>query len=116
MSKIKIKVSIINKENQIIKETNAIKTDDIIKYKETDNSLAIYNYNLNELYRENDELRMRYRFNENKKTEGNIFVKSINRDISIQIKTKKIKKENDNIEIEFMVENDKFLYKIEVIE
>ena len=58
---------------------------------------------------------MEYEFIENKITTGKIFVKDLRKEINVDIKTNKIKKQDDNIEIKFNVENNEFIYKVEVI-
>lgn len=116
MPKIKVLVHIKNSEEEKTQETNAILQDNTIKYKEDETSLVIYNYKENKLIRETNELRMTYQFEEGKTTTGNITLKDLNKEINIEIYTKKIIKKENNIEIEFEIEKNLFLYRIEVIE
>lgn len=115
MSKESIKVTIKNSENNSSFETNAIIRDNIIKYKEDNNTIVKFNYDTNELTRENSELRMNYLFSNENPTTGTIFIKDLNKELELEIKTKRVQIKNNDIEIEFLVEENDFLYKIEVI-
>ena len=90
--------------------------EDIIIYKEQDDqrTTASYNYKTKELIRENDSLHMRYIFDKNKNTIGTILVKELNRSLNLTIKTNKILRCDNNIEIDFLVEEQPFNYKIDV--
>ena len=115
MPKIKILVTIKNDANDSTYETLAITHDDIISYKEKDGTLVIYNLDTNSLVRENDELRMDYLFDMSKKTNGTITIKEYNKDVYVSILTKKIERKNNDIEVQYSIENQEFLYKIEEI-
>lgn len=115
MSKIRILVTVNNDESNTTNEFDAIIQDQTLKYIENKETTVIFSYLKNILIRENNELRMEYSFNENKKTKGIILVKEYNQEINVEVDTKSIKKENNNIEIDFNVENNKFKYKVEVI-
>ncbi len=115
MPKINIQATIKNVSDNSIVKTSAIIQDDTIKYKEDDKTIVKFNYRTNELNRENDELKMRYLFSNRKKTIGTIAIKELAKTLNIQISTKKIKRKDYNIEIEFQIEENDFLYKIEVI-
>lgn len=115
MPKIKIKTQINSNEEHQSYETNAILDGNTIKYKEKDNTTVLYNYKENHLRRENDKLRLSFLFINNKQTKGTIFIKDLNKELIILIDTKKIIKENNNIEIEYIVENNHYLYRIEEI-
>ena len=95
--------------------TQAIISDNKIKYKEKDNTKVILDLNNKELIRENNELYMKYIFNEKKETDGIIDIKELNRKILLKIKTKKYRINNNIINIEFEIENDIFTYEIEEI-
>lgn len=90
--------------------------DKIVTYKEADDqhTTTSYNYKTKELTRENDSLKMHYRFNKAKNSNGTIFVKELNRTFDLQIKTKSIIQTDYNVEIDFSVEGQNFNYKIEV--
>ena len=115
MSKIKISVSIINNELSNIIKTTAIKNDNILKYKEEDNTTVLFDYKKKELKRENNEIKMLLVFKKNKKTKGSIFIKELNKIVDINIYTKEINKNNNNIEIEYTIDENKHLYRIEEI-
>lgn len=115
MSKINIIVSIKNTESDNTVKTSAILQDEIIKYKEDSTTTVRFNYHNMNLYRENNELRMSYQFNKEKKTKGKIFIKELNKELEVDIKTKKIKRKDNDIEIKFSTEDNEFLYRIEEI-
>ena len=63
--------------------------DGIIIYKEQDdqNTTTSFNYRTKELIRENDSLKMHYKFNKEKNARGTIFVKELGRTFDLIIKT-----------------------------
>ena len=61
--------------------------------------------------RENDQMKMIYNFNS--KEDSIILVKDYNRHINLIIETIKLKKNDNNLEIEFKIDNEKFTYRIE---
>ena len=116
MPKINIKVSISDNTNNDSYEIKSIIQDEIIKYKEKDNTLVKYDLNKNILTRENDNLRMEYVFNKGNETEGTIFIKELNNNIKILINTNKLNRINNNtyeIELKGTFEecNEKFNIK-----
>ena len=115
MSKIKINITIKNPEANISKEVDAILQDEILKYKEEKDTSVKFSYKDNILVRENNDLRMDYSFLEGKTTKGTILVKELNKNINVDIKTKNIKINENDIEIIFDVEENEFIYKVEVI-
>ena len=115
MPKIKMLVTIKNDANDSIYETVAITHDDIISYKEKDGTLVIYNLDTNSLVRENDELRMDYLFDVSKETSGTIKVKEYNKDIYVPLITKKLERKNNDIEVQYNIDDKVFLYKVEEI-
>lgn len=115
MPKININVSISNNEIEDSYKLVSIISNNIIKYKEKDNTKVLYNLDNNTLIRENDTLRMEYLFDNLKKTVGTIYLKDLKRTINIDIETKKIEKINNNINIEYKIDNDIFKYRIEEI-
>ena len=115
MPKRKIRATIENREEKVITETTAIYRDNIIKYKEEDNTTVVYNYKKHKLVRENKELRIEYIFSDAKEMTGLLFIKELNKTININIKTRKIEEDKINISIEFEIDKDKFKYKIEAI-
>ncbi len=115
MSKVNIRITIINDEENRQEEVRGILQDNTLKYKENDGTTVIYDYLKNSLSRENDELKMTYYFENNKKKTGTIFIKDIEKKIEIDIETKKIIKNKNNIEIKYKIEDNIFKYRIEVI-
>lgn len=115
MSKVRIKVEIKNSEENNLREVDAIISDSKLKYKEEENTTVVFSYLDKTLVRENNELRMDYTFDLNKETIGRIYIKELNKKLEIKIKTTKLKIENNDIEVSFIVEDNKFNYKVEVI-
>jgi hypothetical protein len=115
MPKLEVLVSVKNDDSNIEYKTTAILTDDVIKYKSEDNTTEIFDYINNKLTRENNELRMDYVFDLNKETKGTVFVKDLNRELEVNVKTNKIERNKNDIEIEFVVEDNTIKYRIEVI-
>ncbi len=52
---------------------------------------------------------------EGKETTGLLFIKDLNKTITINIKTKKIEEEKINSLIEFEIDKEEFKYRIEAI-
>lgn len=119
MSKINIKVTIVNAEDTFEYNVPAIYKEDekVIIYKEQDeqNTSVRFNYVTKELIRENDSLILNYIFNKEKRSQGTIYIKGMEKKLDVVITTTKITRTDKNIEIEYQIENDKFIYKIEVI-
>jgi hypothetical protein len=113
MSKIKVKINITSSNDTNTYKTTAIIQDNIIKYLEDNKTTTTYDYNNQLLTRENKELKMRYTFNLKDKTQGSIFIKELNKELNVEIETKKIERKDNNIKIKFIIENDIFLYEIE---
>lgn len=118
MSKINIHTKLKTQEKTYEYDIPAIfrEDDGIIIYKERDEqrTTASFNYRTKELIRENDSLKMVYLFNKGKNSRGTIFVKEFGRPLDLTIKTNNIKRDGQNIEIDFSVEDQPFNYKIEV--
>ncbi len=115
MPKLDVLIKVKSKDSNIEYKTTAIMTDGVIKYKSNDNTKEIFDYNNYKLIRENDEMRMDYLFDEKQTTTGIVFVKELNQSVGVNIKTNKIERNNNDIEIEFEVENNTIKYHIEVI-
>lgn len=115
MSKIRIKTIIKNSHQKETNTVNAILIDDILKYKEKDNTVVIYDYKANTLLRENNKLRMNYNFNNHHKTTGSLTIKELNSTTSINIKTNHIKRKDNDIVIKYQIDDEEFLYQIEEI-
>lgn len=115
MPKLDVLISVKSNDSNLEYKTTAILTEDIIKYKSEDNTTEIFDYTNNKLTRENSELRMDYVFDLNEETKGIVFVKELNRELEVNIKTNKIERNKNDIEIEFVVEDNTIKYHIEVI-
>ena len=111
MPKIKVKVTIKNSETKDILETTAIIEENTIKYQEKDFTKVTFNYKENKLIRENDQMKMIYYFDNTK--ESTILIKEYDRRISLSLKTDKLTKKDNNLEIEYRIDNEKFEYRIE---
>ena len=115
MPKMNIKVSIHNEMENSHYKVPAIFQEDTMKYKEQDDTIVTYNYRDNILLRENKELRMKYPFDPNRQTTGEIIIKELEKTMKIKIETIKLERKNQNIEIVFKIDENQFLYKIEEV-
>lgn len=111
----KIKISIKNEEQNDTYVTKAIINEETIKYQEKDNTTALFLINENTLIRENKEIKMRYQFALNKKTKGTIYIRELNKEIEIPIKTIVLKNDNGLINIKYKINNELYHYRIEEI-
>jgi len=112
---INIKIIIKNKDDFRKEKAKAILLDKKLKYQENDQTKVNFNYTNNELLRENQKIKMKYLFSEQKETKGIIYLKDLKKYIDIPIKTNKIKRNNNSIYIEYMINNNKYYYEIEEI-
>lgn len=114
MSKVKIKVSV---NDDIEKEYNAIylEKEKLLTYKEEDNTLVKFNYKDNILIRENDSIFMQYKFVNKKTSKNKIFIKDLKQYLDITLFTKNILVKDNIINITYVIEDNLFNYKIEVI-
>lgn len=114
MSKVKIKVSV---NDDIEKEYNAIyrEKEKLLTYKEEDNTLVKFNYKDNIIIRENDSLFMQYKFVNKKTSKNKIFIKDLKQYLDITLFTKSILVKDNIINITYVIEDNLFNYKIEVI-
>jgi len=115
MSKIRIKATIQNRDEKKTYEGNAILENNKIKYKEDNHATVIWNEKENTLFRETEEIILRYPFILNQTTKGTIELKEKKGKVEIPIHTKKLERKNHNIIIEFKVEENAMLYCIEEI-
>lgn len=114
----KAHITIISNNEKLTYEVESIVNDNAIIYMEDDSkkTKVKFDYNKNELIRENKELFMQYNFEKNKMTIGKLVVQGIENGVSLRIMTKDILRYNDNVQIKFTVENEPMEYIIEVIE
>ena len=104
----KIKVKIDNTENIV----DCSITDEVINYKELDNTTVYYDLKENILIRDNDDIHMIYDFN-NKN--GSILIKEMDRELSISIENVDIERNKNNVRVSYSIENNDFLYELEVL-
>ena len=85
--------------------------NNIITYNEKLNIVTNVIFDINNLIlkRENKDLFMNYNF---KSKKGNIYIKELNKELNIDIEIIKIEKSNNKIQIEYKIDNDKFIYSI----
>ncbi len=116
MSKVKIKTTLVINDQQEEKELKGIIQDNVLKFI-NDPFKTTFNYNTNTLINESDETRLEITFDIDKTT-SNYLLKNYNKEASFNIVTKKINKDNYNIDIEYTMldTNEEFNYRIEVIE
>lgn len=84
-----------------------------IKYIEPDKTATIFNYEQNILKRDNDQMSLEFKFCEKEKTINSIIIKDLNKTMELEIYTKKIIKEDNNIIIIYEMNDSEFTYKIE---
>lgn len=110
--KIKIQVTIQNKEQKINEEYKAIyiEQDKIIKYLEKENTKVEFDIKELILKRENDDLKMLYDF---KKKIGSIYIKELKKILDVEIKHIEIKQKENQIKIQYRIEQDLFIYSIQ---
>ncbi len=115
----KIKIRVTTDSNNTINnyEVKALLKDDKLIYYEKENkkTKVIFNYKDMELKRDNKEISMIYKFNIHKKTVGYIEIKDLKKLLKLNIETKKYFSDGKNIDMIFLVENEKICYKVEVL-
>ena len=116
MSKIKIRVSIQTDENEDTCETMALFQDNVLKYKEKEETIVIFNLEKQELIRENKELKMVYPLKEKEITEGIIEVKEFQKEVKVKINTKSFERKQHEIITIFQVEETMITYHVEGLE
>jgi len=116
LKKVNLNVKLISNESKMDEKLigNIIQESKEITYQDKDEleTRVKFNYEKNLLIRENDNLLLEYKFIKNKLTKGLITIKDLNQTIEIEIKTLNIKNEKNDIEIEYIFDNEKYLYII----
>lgn len=112
-----VRITTISNNHEVRYDTKAIVTEKAITYIEKDGkkTKTYFNYEKNQLIRENKEILMKYNFDKAKETTGQLLVYDVEKSVLLKIKTKELIRENENISIKFLVENEPIEYKIEVI-
>lgn len=117
MNKI-VRVTLIGNGNTTDFETKSVinEKDNTLKYVENDelNTIVKFDYKDYTLTRKNKNMKLRYNFVLNEVTDGELEVTGMNTKMILRVETRRIKHNKNNIEIEFLVENEKFKYSIEV--
>lgn len=118
MSKVKLTTFLHTSDNDLKYSIIGNINDKKITYTEQDElkTKVIYDYENNVLVRENKELYMKYIFNINEQTNGILKIKDLNKILSVIIVTNRIETDNYNLEVSFQVENNNFLYKLDIEE
>lgn len=113
-----VRVTLIGNGNTTDFETKSVinEKDNTIKYVENDelNTIVKFDYKDYTLTRKNKNMKLRYNFVLNEVTDGELEVTGMNTKMILRVETRRIKHNKNNIEIEFLVENEKFKYSIEV--
>lgn len=119
MSKIKIQITLKTPEQDYKYIVPAIwqEQEEILTYQEPNEKHAIvkFNFKTNELLRENNMIKICYKFNNKTSTTGTVFLKELKQQVTLKVITKKLHKNVNNIEIDYFLEADFYQYKIEVI-
>lgn len=116
MSKIRIRVFIQTDDKEDTYETMALFQDNILKYKEKEETTVIFNLEKQELLRENKKLKMIYPLQEKEITEGTIEVKELQKGIKVKIRTKCFERKQGTIKTVFQVEETMIAYRVEGLE
>lgn len=112
MPKLNIKTIMTLPEQKITENTVGNIESGIISYQESNNTYVYLDTNRHELIRENNEINMKYIFDEKEITKGNIYIKDLDRTIELDIKTKVIEKDYHRYKVEYMIEKDTFTYEV----
>lgn len=119
MSKVKVHITLTTPEDTYQYETLAIwqEQEEMIVYQEPtqEKTKVKFDFRKNELHRESNHVRMFYQFDIKKLTTGTIFVKELNQQLSVKLRTTKLIRNLNNISIKYQMEEESYQYKIEVI-
>ena len=106
MPKIKVTIS----EEELI--TDCIIENNIYKYKEENGTDVILDMNNNTLVRNNNDIDMKYDFN-NKK--GNLLVKELDKVFNLDMNNVSIYRDEKVIDIKYSIDKERFNYRLEVL-
>lgn len=117
MPKINIKITLTTPETTMENIYSAIfqPNQNIIIYKEQDGTKAKLDMRKLKLRRENKKLTMEYLFQPKQSTIGMVEIKSLQKKLEFNLKTKEIIKSKNKIEIFYELEEEQYKYKLEVI-
>ena len=114
MKKLKLHIKLISDENiidEFVMSCLNFKKNEII-YFENKKTKVIFNYEDNTLIRENNEMKIEFKFDVRHETTGTIYIKDINQKFNVFIKTIQINKSQNKITIKYTIENSYFEYEI----
>ena len=114
MPKVELFVTIKNNDKKKEYKTIGIIQDEIIKYREDNDTIVVFDKNNNKLIRENKEYSMNLLFDINNNTTGIIKIHEFNKEVIININTNKIEKEKDRLLLEYKIDDEIFEYIVEV--
>lgn len=106
MPKIKVTIS----EEELI--TDCIIENNIYKYKEENGTDVILDMNNNTLVRNNNDIDMKYDFN-NKK--GNLLVKELDKVFNLDMNNVSIYRDEKVIDLKYSIDKERFNYRLEVL-
>jgi len=106
MPKIKVKIN----DLETIVDSNI--DNNIIRYMEPDNTNVSYDLDKNILERDNEDIHLIYDFTN--KT-GSILVKEMDKELELSIENVLIERNNNNVRVNYSIENDDFIYEVEVL-
>lgn len=120
MLKFKILITIKSQNTDIKYETEATynEKNNYLYYFETDEdkTFAIYDFAKNILKRDNLKMYQELQFLKNNITINQINLKDLNRSLEIEIFTSNVISDKPNITVNYLLNAEKYLYKIEVLE
>ena len=107
-------VTVNNNSNEVNITDN--EEENYLYYIESDDekTVNIYDYKNNILKRDNEKIYLELKFDMKKKTIGTLEIKDLNKKIELDIETKKLIKTDKLLEIRYILNDDEFIYKIEV--
>lgn len=117
MENFNAKITVKNKEENTSYNVNVKydKEKEYIYYVEKDElkTATIFDYQENTLKRDNEKMYLELKFENNKTTISTMFLKDLEKKLELEVFTNKIFKNEENVEIEYSLFNEKYTYKIE---
>lgn len=115
MTKIDVKTSLISTENQVFNNIKGIKNNNHLHYRENDFSIKIdIEKNCVKMLRKNDQYIQQFHFEIN--SSKCVMTFSDNTVITIPVKTEKIFSDNSNLEIVYYINDEQYIYKVNIKE
>lgn len=118
MKKVKLHIKLISNNNLIDEKTTGKIDDDLseLTYFENSSTKVKFNYKKNILIRENKDLKLEFNFQKDTITTGVVNIKELGKILKLKIKTIDIKNEKDSIRVKYLLEEDEYLYVINMEE